>query len=182
METTKNKSFWRTDSKALIGSVILGVVMVLASQAAGVVDNLLPTGKAGMLIVNGAVWAIFTGLVPLIYKQPAGLITSVLEALLSIFYSPLWISIIFANVVCSLLASFVAQKFEMDKLSHHFIAQFFVNYIGNIFICIGLVKIFGAPLKVAVIESLIVATVDWVVASIATKYMYDGIKKSGLVK
>ena len=44
-ETMKSNVF-RTDTKALVGSVILGIVFVIACQVTGQIDNLFPWGKA----------------------------------------------------------------------------------------------------------------------------------------
>lgn len=182
---TKNQlsnSFFRTDTKALVGSVILGIVFVIACQATGFIDNLLPTGKAGMYLINGTCWAFFTGIITLLYKQPAGLIAGEVEAIISIWYSPLWLVFVFANAIGSLATSVVAKKCSMEKWSHHIIAQFFTNFLGNVCICIGLVNIYGLPWKVAIIESLIIVAVCWPFATIAQKLVYDKLGKSGLVK
>lgn len=175
-------SIFRTDTKALVGSVILGIVFVIACQAMGFIDNLLPTGKAGMYLVNGSCWAFFTGIITLLYKQPAGLIAGEVEAIISIWYSPLWVAFIFANAVGSIAVSIVAKKCSMDKWIHHIIAQFFVNVLGNAIVCVGLVKIYGLPLNVAIIESIITAAVCFVVATVVQKLVYDKMRKSGLVK
>ncbi len=180
--TTKKNSIFRTDSKALVGSVILGIVFVIACQATGFVDNLMPWGKVGMYLINGSVWALFTGIIALLYKQPAGIIAAEVEALISVLFSPLWICFIFANAISSAAMSVVASKLSMEKLWHHIVAQFFVNFLGNCVIGVGLVKIYSLPVKVAVIESLIVFAVCWVVASVLEKVVYDAIKKSGLAK
>lgn len=183
--TTHNQtanSFFRTDTKALVGSVILGIVFVIACQATGFIDNMLPTGKAGMYLINGTCWAFFTGIITLLYKQPAGLIAGEVEAIISIWYSPLWLVFIFANAVGSFAVSIVANRCSMDKWIHHIIAQFFVNVLGNACVCVGLVKIYGLPVKVAIIESLIIAGVCLVFATIVQKLVYDKMRKSGLVK
>ena len=75
-------NIFRTDTKALIGGVVMGIIFVIACQVAGAIDNLLPTGKAGMLLVNGSVWAFFTAFITIHYKQPAGLIGAEIEAIL----------------------------------------------------------------------------------------------------
>lgn len=179
---TKENSILRTDTKALVGSVILGIVFVIACQATGFIDNLLPWGKAGMYLINGSVWAFFTGIITLLYKQPAGIIAGEVEALISIWYSPLWICFIFANAIGSVAVSLVASRLSMEKWWHHIVSQFFVNFLGNCVICVGLVKIYGLPLNVAIIESLIIIVICWVAATILQKLAYDALKKSGLAK
>ncbi|NTU89012.1 MAG: hypothetical protein HGA54_03765 [Actinobacteria bacterium] len=177
-----NKKFFRTDTKALVGSIILGIVFLIASQASGFIDNLLPTGKAGMYLINGTVWASFTALIVLLYKQPAGLIAAEVEAFTSVFYSPLWVAFIFANAVGSLAVSFVAARYSMEKWSHHILAMFFCNVLGNAIAGVGLVTIFQLPVSVAIVETLITIAVAWPLSTIVTKLVYDSIKNSGLAR
>ncbi|MEG0997531.1 MAG: hypothetical protein RSC99_00985 [Clostridiales bacterium] len=178
----KNTAVFRTDTKALVGGVILGIIFVIACQISGAIDNLLPTGKAGMYLINGSIWAFFTGLITLVYRQPAGLIAAEVEALISIWYSPLWSAFIFANAIASIGISIAASKLAMDKWWHFFAAQFLCNYLGNACLCVGLILIFGMPVNVAIIESLIVATVCWPISTVLTKVSYDMVKKSGLAR
>lgn len=180
--TAKNNTIIRTDTKALVGSVILGIVFVIACQATGFIDNLLPWGKVGMYLINGSVWAFFTGIITLLYKQPAGIIAGEVEALISIWYSPLWLCFVFANAIGSVAVSIVTSKLSMEKWWHHIVSQFFVNFLGNCVICVGLVKIYGLPLNVAIIELLIIAVICWVVATMIQKPVYQSLKKSGLAK
>ena len=42
--TTQENAIFRTDTKALVGAVIVGIVFVIACQATGVIDHLLPWG------------------------------------------------------------------------------------------------------------------------------------------
>ena len=180
--TTKENSLFRTDTKALVGSVILGIVFVIACQATGFIDNMMPWGKAGMYLINGSVWAFFTGIIALLYKQPAGIIAGEVQAVISIWFSPLWLCFIFANAIGSIVMSVVSSKLSMEKWWHHIVSQFFINFFGNCVICVGLVKIYNLPVKVAIIESLIIVVVTWIVATILQKLVYQALCKSGLTK
>jgi uncharacterized membrane protein YecN with MAPEG domain len=174
--------FFRTDTKALVGSVILGVVFVIGSQATGFIDNLLPTGKAGMYLINGTFWAFFTAIIALLYRQPAGIIAGEVEAIIAVWYSPLWVAFIFANALGSLGVSLVARKLDMTKWRHHFLAQFACNVLGNACVFVGLILIYNLPLKVAVAETLVIIAVCWPCSAVLTKLAYDGLGKSGLVR
>ena len=180
--TEQSNPFFRTDTKALVGSVILGVVFVIGSQATGFIDNLLPTGKAGMYLINGTFWAFFTAVIALLYRQPAGVIAGEVEAIIAIWYSPLWVVFIFANALGSLGVSLVARKFDMTKWSHHLLAQFACNVLGNATVFVGLLYIYNLPVKVAFVETLILIAVCWPCSTVLTKLAYDGLNKSGLAK
>lgn len=180
MEKEVKSKLFRTDTKSLVGSVIFGIVFLLVSQASGAVDNLFFWGKLGMLLLNGMVWAFFTGIIVLLYKQPAGILAGLIEGILSVFYSPLWLSLTLANLVGSIVFSLVASRCSMEKLSHHLTAQFFCNFLGNACVCLGLVLVLKIPLQTAVVESLITAGVDWIGASFLTKLVYGKLIKTGL--
>lgn len=178
----QNNAFFRTDTKALVGSVILGIVFVIACQATGFIDDLLPTGKMGMYLINGTCWAFFSGIIALLYRQPAGIIAGEVEAIISIWYSPLWVAFIFANALGSIGVSLVAKKFSMEKWSHHFLAQLACNVLGNAAVFVGLLTVYDLPFNVALIETLIVIVFCWPCSTILTKLAYDALGKSGLVK
>jgi hypothetical protein len=160
----------------------MGIVFVIACQITGQIDNMLPWGKMGMYLINGTVWAFFTGILTLVYKQPGGLIAAEVEALISVMYTPLWVAFIFANGIASIWVSLVAAKYDMSKWSHHIIAQAGVCILGNIIVSVGLVLILGLPVNVAIVEGLILIAVTWPLATIATKKVYDALLKSGMVK
>ncbi|PKM59305.1 MAG: hypothetical protein CVU99_14125 [Firmicutes bacterium HGW-Firmicutes-4] len=176
------KSIFKTDTKSLIGAVVMGIVFVIACQITGQIDNMLPWGKMGMLLINGTVWAFFTGILTLLYKQPGGLIAAEVEALISIMYTPLWPTFIFANGIASIWVSFVAVKCDMTKWSHHILAQGGVCVLGNAIVGVGLVFILGLPVGVAAVSSLITIAVTWPLATLAQKKVYDALMKSGMVK
>lgn len=177
-----NNQLTRTDTTALVGSVLMGIVFVIACQASGFIDNMLPTGKMGMYLINGSIWATFTALIVLLYKQPAGLIAGEVQALFSILFSPLWIAFVFANAVGSLAVTAVTSKCSMEKWSHYALALFLCNALGNAVVGVGLILVFHLPTNVAVVQSIITILVCWPVSTVLTKMIHDGIKKSGLVR
>ena len=175
-----NKSFFRTDTKALVGAVIVGIVMLIMMQVTGRIDAILdPT----LLLFNGTCWAFFTGLIVLMYKQPAGIIAGLVEAIVAMVtaYSPLAFFFIFANLVGSISYSLVSAKLSMAKLSHHILAQFVCNLAGNFCVMLGLIYVFHLDWKIALLSSAITALVATVVAGILTKSVYGALQKSALL-
>ncbi|MDA8442283.1 MAG: hypothetical protein M0Z55_07890 [Peptococcaceae bacterium] len=175
----KEKLF-RTDTKALVGSVIIGIVFLIMSQVTGRIDDLLdPT----LLLLNGTCWAFFTGLIALMYKQPAGIIAGLVEAIVAMAtaYSPLAFFFLFANTIGSLTYSLIARNFSMQKLSHHIIAQIGCNVTGNLCVTLGLIYIVHLDWKIALITSALTAVVGIVVASILDKAVYGALQKSALL-
>ena len=117
---------WRTDTRALVGAVVLGVAFVLVQQVSQRIDAAIwPT----LIIFGGITWATFTGLITLTFGQPAGVIMGETQALIAIAtgLSPLALFFIPANGLGSLAYSLVARSLSMEKWSHHLAAQVLCN-------------------------------------------------------
>lgn len=175
----KEKLF-RTDTKALVGAVIIGIVFVIMEQVTGRIDGVLdPT----LLLLNGTCWAFFTGLIVLMYKQPAGIIAGLVEAItaMATAYSPLAFFFLFANTLGSLVYSLIAAKLSMTKLSHHLGAMLGCNVAGNLCVTVGLIYVTHLDWKIALLSSALTALVGTVVAGILTKKVYASLKRSALL-
>ncbi len=175
----KDKLF-RTDTKALVGAVILGIVFLIMMQVTGRIDGILdPT----LLLFNGTCWSFFTGLIILMYRQPAGIISGLLEAVVAMAtaYSPLAFFFLFANTIGSIAYSLVAAKLSMEKLSHHMLAQIASNVTGNFCVMLGLILVVHLDWKVALVTSSITTLVATIVAGILTKSVYSALQKSSLL-
>ena len=175
-----NKSLFRTDTKALVGSVIIGIVFLIMEQVTGRIDGVLdPT----LLLLNGTTWAFFTGLIVLMYKQPAGIIAGLVEAIVAMAtgYSALAFFFLFANVIGSIAYSLIAANFSMEKISHHILAMLGCTVTGNFCVMLGLIYAFHMEWKVALLSASITTLVGTIVAGILTKYVYSALQKSALL-
>jgi len=176
----EKEKLFRTDTKALVGSVIIGIVMLIMMQVTGRIDAILdPT----LLLLNGTCWAFFTGLIVLMYRQPAGIIAGVVEAVVAMAtgYSPLAFFFLFANVIGSMVYSLIAREFSMEKLSHHIVAMFGCAVTGNLCVMAGLIYVFHLDWKIALLSSSITTLVGTIVAGILTKSVYGALQKSSLI-
>lgn len=174
------EQLFRTDTKALVGSVIIGIVFVIMEQVTGRIDGILdPT----LLLLNGTCWAFFTGLIVLMYKQPAGIIAGLVEAIAAMAtgYSPLAFFFLFANVIGSIAYSLFSKNFSMQKLSHHILAMLACTVIGNLCVTVGLIYVIHLDWKIALLSSAITALVGTIVAGILTKSVYGALQKSALL-
>lgn len=172
--------FWRTDTKALVGAVVLGVAFVLVQQIAHRIDAAIwPT----LIIIGGITWATFTGLITLVFRQPAGLIMAETQALIALAtgLSPVALFFIPANGLGSLAYSLVAWKLSMDKWLHHFLAQLVTNLVGNACVAVGLYTILKLPLNIVLISSAITASAGIVGSTVLTKKLSDNLRKAGLI-
>jgi len=180
MINMQEKRLFRADTKALVGAVIIGIVFVIMEQVTGRIDGLLdPT----LLLLNGTCWAFFTGLIVLMYQQPAGMIAGLVEAVAAMAtgYSPLAFFFLFANVIGSIAYSLVAKNFSMKKLSHHILAQLACNVTGNLCVMVGLIYIVHLDWKIALLSSAITTLVATIVAGVLTKSVYGALQKSALL-
>jgi len=176
-----DKKFVRSDTKALVGSVLLGLVFVLVQQIAHRIDAMI---NPASVIVGGVTWATFTGLVVLLFRQPAGLITAEVAAFaaLATGLSPLAPFFILANGFGSLVFSLVAWKLSIKTWFHHLIAQILTNVGGNICVAFGLKGILHLPLPVIFVASSITTLAGIIGGTIFTKLIYDNVLKSGLLR
>ena len=175
-----NGKLFRTDTKALVGSVIVGIVFLIMMQVTGRIDAILdPT----LLLLNGTCWAFFTGLIILMYKQPAGIIAGIVEAIVAMAsgYSALAFFFLFANIAGSIAYSLIASNFTMEKLRHHIIAMFGCAVAGNFCVMIGLIYAIHLDWKIALLSSSLTASVGTIVAGILTKSVYGSLQKSALL-
>lgn len=174
------EKFFRTDTKALVGSVIVGIVFLIMMQVTGRIDGILdPT----LLLLNGTCWAFFTGLIILMYKQPAGIIAGLVEAIVAMAtgYSALAFFFLFANVIGSIAYSLIASNLSMEKLSHHILAMLGCTVTGNFCVMIGLIYALHLDWKIALLSSSITTLVGTIVAGILTKSVYGALQKSALL-
>jgi hypothetical protein len=172
--------FWSTTTRALVGAVILGLAFVLVQQVSQRIDALL---WPPLIIIGGITWATFTGLITLIYRQPAGFIMGETQALIAVGtgLSPVAIFFIPANGLGSLAYSLVAWKLPMTSWSHHFLAQLATNVVGNVCVAIGLLTTLKLPLSVVIVSSTVTAAAGTVGATILTKRLSESIRRAGLV-
>ncbi|AHF08032.1 hypothetical protein [Desulfitobacterium metallireducens] len=174
------KKLLRTDTRALVGSVIVGIVFLISMQVTGRIDGILdPT----LLLLNGTAWSFFTGLIILMYKQPAGIIAGLLEAIVAMAtaYSPLAFFFLFANTIGSISYSLIERKLSMEKLSHHILAQIGCNVTGNLCVMVGLIYVIHLDWKVALFSSALTTLVATIVAGILTLKVYSALQKSALI-
>ncbi len=174
------KKFSRFDTKALVGAVFLGVVFVLVQQIAHRIDAVI---NPASVIVGGITWATFTGLVVLLFRQPAGVITGEVQAFIAVAtgLSPLALFFIPANGLGSLAYSLVSWKLSMDKWSHHLLAQIVTNIVGNICVAIGLHVILKLPIAIILVASSITTIAGIIGGTILTKIIFDNVVKSGVL-
>ncbi|MGO9119168.1 MAG: hypothetical protein ACLQPD_16370 [Desulfomonilaceae bacterium] len=178
---TLGMPLFRVDTRSLVGSVLLGLVFVLVQQVAHRIDALI---SPAVVIVGGVTWATFTGLVVLLFRQPAGLITAEVAAFVAVAsgLSPLAMFFIPANGLGSITYSLVSCKLPMRTLLHHLIPQMFTNVVGNACVAIGLRIILNVPWPIILFLAAITSTAGIIGGTLLTRLVYNHVIKSGVVK
>jgi hypothetical protein len=117
------------------------------------------------------------------YKQPAGIIAGLVEAILAMAtgYSALAFFFLFANVIGSIAYSLIAANFSMEKISHHILAMLGCTVTGNFCVMLGLIYAFHMEWKVALLSASITTLVGTIVAGLLTKSVYAALQKSALL-
>ncbi len=171
--------FARYDTRALVGAALLGVVFVLVQQIAHRIDALI---NPAAVIVGGVTWASFTGLVVLLYRQPAGIITGEVSAFVALAtgLSPLAPFFIPANGLGSLAYSLVSWRLPMTSWFHHLLAQIACNVVGNACVAVGLKVILNLPLPVILAASGVTTLAGIVGGTILTRLLHNNLVRSGL--
>jgi len=178
---TTAKRFVSTDTRSLVGAVLLGIVFVLVQQVAHRIDALI---NPACVIVGGVTWATMTALVVLCYRQPAGIITAEVAAFtgLATGLSPLALFFIPANGLGSLVYSLVAWKLPMTGWGQHLAAQFATNLAGNVCVAIGLKAILNLPTPVILVAAGITTAAGTIGGTIFTRIIYENVLHAGVLK
>lgn len=177
---TESTIFWRTDTRALVGAVLLGIVSMLLQQISIRLDAVI---WPPLIILGGIAWATLTGLITLIFRQPAGMIMGGTQAVIAVAtgLSPVALFFIPTNLLTSLIYSAIAQKLSMEKWSHHLFAQSVINIFGNIIVGFGLYTILKLPVEVVIVSSAVTAAAGIVGATILTKLLFKSLRRAGLI-
>jgi hypothetical protein len=174
------KKFWRVDTKALVGGVLLGIVFMLVQQISHRIDSLF---SPAVMIMGGITWATFTALGALLFGQPSGIIVGETQALVANAsgLSPVALFFFLANGLGSFSYSLVSHRLSMEKWSHHLLAQIVANLVGNACVLLGLITVLKLPPTAAIISSVITCTAGIIGATVLTKLVYDNLKRSRLL-
>ncbi|MCL4369130.1 MAG: hypothetical protein M1337_08210 [Actinobacteria bacterium] len=173
--------FWRFDTKAIVGGVFFGIVMVLLVGVSDKADATLSGGT--FLIFGGITWATVMGISTLLCRQPAGVIAGLMEGIVAILTgaSPMAPTFPVVNAVGSLVYSLAAWKLPMRSWGHHLLAQIAANLVGNALVSVGLFYILDLPVSVILVSSGITALASIIGGTVLTKLIADTVNKSGVL-
>jgi hypothetical protein len=170
---------WRVDTKALVGGVLLGIVLVLVNQVATRLDAIV-NPSAGF--VSGSATAIILGLTVRLFRQPAGLIAGEIQAIIAIVTAtnPLAPAFLITNAVEALAYSAALRVWPQNTWLSHFLTQVAGNLFGDIVFMLAVIVLLHVPFEVALTAIILTFVVNLILSTIITKPLTDAVERSGV--
>jgi formate/nitrite transporter FocA (FNT family) len=175
-----DRRYLRLDTKAIVAGVMLGIVMVLVQQVTSRIDVALTGGSFS--IIGGITWATVSGLSALLFRQPAGLITGEIQALIGLLTasSPLAPTFFLSNGLGPLAYTWVATQRRMDTWLDHFLAQLAQNLVGNVMVALALLFILHLPITVVLLSIVVTGGLGAIGSTLLTKPLAESVARSGV--
>jgi len=170
---------WRVDTKALVGGVLLGIVLVLVNQVATRLDAII-NPSAGF--VSGSTTAIILGLCVRLFRQPAGIIAGEIQALIAIATAsnPLAPAFLITNAVEALAYSGVLRVWPQNSWRSHFLTQVAGNFAGDLVFMLAVIILLHVPFVIALTAIILTFVVNLIISTLVTKPLTDVVERSGV--
>lgn len=181
MESMEGR-LWRWDLKAIVGSVLFGVLMTVFGAVVERIDTAI-TG--GTFVILGAVnFYTIAALSTLLYRLPGGLITGETNALIAVATgsSPLAPWFIPTNAAFAILYALVVWKLKMDQWWHHVVANAVGVWGSMIFILIGLISTFQLPFNIAFTSYVVTSLAGTIGATILSVLIARAVDRSRVLQ
>jgi hypothetical protein len=179
--TLGKQGLWRFDLKAVMGSLLMGILMTLIVAFVG---NRLDTALTGgaFPIFGGIAWTTMMGLSTLFFRLPGGIIAGLIQALINFALGfPLAIGYLLANTLGPIGYALVASRLSMEKSVHHLAALVAANVVGHLSVGLALYYILTLPVPVILLSSGVVATVSVIVGTVLTRQVAQAVQKAGVL-
>lgn len=170
--------YWRIDMKAIVGSVLLGVLMTVLGAVMERLDSAL-TG--GAFVVLGAInFFTWSAVSSLFFRLPGGIITGLVNAFISFATaaSPMSPWFIPTNTVAPLVFVLVAARLEMRQWWQHLVANLLAVWIANLVILMGLLVTIKLPLNIALTSYAVTSLAATVGATILSAIIARAVDRS----
>ncbi len=173
---------WRWDLKAIVGSVLFGVLLTVLAAVFERIDTAL-TG--GSFVILGAVnFYTISALATLFFRLPGGILTGETNALIAIATgtSPMAPWFVPTNAVFPILYVLVAWKLRMDEWWHHLVAVAVGVWGSMLIILWGLLVTIELPLSIALTSYAITSVAGTVGATILSIIISRAVDKSRVLQ
>ncbi len=181
LETMQGQLF-RWDLKALVGSVLLGVLMTVVQAVTERVDTAL-TG--GSFVIFGAIgFYTIAALATLFFRLPGGIIAGEVSALIGVATatSPMAPWFIPTDFVFPVVYALVIWKLSMRSWSQHLLANAVGIWSSMLIILWGLLVTIQLPLGIALTSYLVTSIAATVGATILSYLLANAVDRSGALR
>jgi hypothetical protein len=180
-ESTPRLTLWRTDTRALIGGVLLGVLMVLVVGMGDRVDAVLSGGA--FPIFGGIAWAVTMALSALLFGLPGALIAGEIQALMDVALGvPLAPAFFIANAVGPLVFILIAYRAGLRTYLHYLLALLLAIALGNLCVGVYLVLVLQAPVSAIALSLMGVTLISTAVSLWAVPSLARAIQRSHVLE
>lgn len=169
---------WRWDLKALVGSVLLGVLMTVTAAVFERLDTAL-TG--GAFVILGAInFYTIASLATLWFRLPGGILTGLTNALIAnaTGTSPMAPWFIPTNVAFAVVYGLVAWKLRMDQWWHHLLVVAVGVWSSMLIILYGLLVTIELPMNIALTSYAVTSVAGTVGATILSILIARAVDRS----
>lgn len=169
---------FRWDLKAIVGSVLLGVLLTVVNFFLERIDTAL-TGGA-FLIFGGIGFATFAALSTIWFRLPGGVITGEVNAIISLATaaSPMSPWFFPTNAIFPIIYTLVLWKFRMDRWWHYVLGSFVSMFGCMLCILLGLLVTLKLPITIAVTSYFVTATSGFVGSAILSIVITRAVNRS----
>lgn len=181
LETIQGQ-LWRWDLKAIVGSVLFGVLMTIVNALMERIDTAL-TG--GAFVVLGAVgFYTIAAMSTLFFRLPGGVITGQVNALIALATasSPMGPWFIPCNATFPIVYALVAWKLRMNSWVHHLLANAVGVWVSMLFILWGLLVTIKLPMNIALISYVVTSIAGTIGSTILSMVIAKAVDKSRVLQ
>ena len=178
--TTYRFALVRTDVRSLVGSVLMGVLMVLIVGLGDRIDASL-TGGA-FPIFGGIAWATTMALSVMLFGLPGAFIAGEIQAIMDLAFGvPLAPAFFFANGLGPVVFALISHRLSMQSRLHYLWALIPSVVVGNACVAAYLIVIFDLPRVAITLSTAGVVVVSVSVSALTVRPLVRAIYRSRIL-
>jgi hypothetical protein len=171
---------FRTDARSLVGSVLMGVLMVLIVSLGDRIDASILGGA--FPIFGGVTWAITMALSALFLGLPGALIAGEIQAVMDLALGvPLAPAFMVANAIGPVVFALIAHRLTMRTLAHYLIALTPAVILGNLCVAVFLVLVLEVPVGMLLVSELVVIAASIIAGVFAVRAVAEAVWRSRIL-
>lgn len=174
--------YWRLDLKAIVASVLLGVLMTVLGA---IMERLDAALTGGTFVILGAVnFYTWNALSSLFFRLPGGIITGLVNAFISFATaaSPMSAWFIPTNTLAALVFVLVAARMDMRHWWQHLVSNILAVWLSMLVILAGLLVTIKLPLNIALVSYIVTSIAGTVGGTILSVIIARAVDRSRVLQ